>query len=230
MHRGTKRASNLARYPCQHITRTRVPRGLDPSLAFATPPSAQHSRGCLPPFPAVTGGQSGHRSQCPGSGSFLLSPWGIRSQQLGRRAGLVAENQPAKASTIPVSVSYRHVMCSAQSRSQSSKLTYAPPSATGFDLIILLEQAHPQPPSQLSSDCASVYGAATTGSSEPLSCLPGALTIGPHPRIWPFGDSVPSTSPGDGARPPPPLVCKCGLPKLCRGGGFGQRAVMLTNS
>lgn len=159
-----------------------------------------------------------------------MSPWAIRSQLLGRRAGRVAESQPAKASTIPVAVSYQHVMCGAQSRSQSSKLTCAPLSATGFDLIVLSEQAHPQPPSQLSSDCASVYRAATTRSSELPSCLSRAPTIGPHPRIWPFGDSVLSTSPGDGARPPPPLVCECGLPKLCRGGGFGQRSVMLTNS
>lgn len=70
---------------------------------------------------------------------FAASSW-----DAGR--GGSPESQPAKASTIPVAVSYRLVMYSAQSRSQSSKLTCSPPSATGFDLIVLSEQAHPPAP------------------------------------------------------------------------------------
>lgn len=154
----------------------------------------------------------------------------IRSQQLGSRAGRVAARQRAQASTIPVAVSYRHVMCSAQSRSQPSTLTGAPSRATDFDLILLTEQAHPQAP----SSCPWTARVPTEQILRLLvqshPALVGALTIGPHPRIWPVGDSAPSTSPGDGAWPPPLLVCKCGLPKLCRGEVFGQRVVKLSNS
>lgn len=105
----------------------------------------------------------------------------------------------------------------------------------GLDLILCAEQAHPLlPRSQLS---LALPGALTTrptrpqpGGQSPRPTLPERPQSGCICVLGPSDNPVPPLStgssglPGDGARPLPPLVRRCGLPKLGWGGGFGQSA------